>query len=271
MNCNTQKGLYYLIIGSIITMIYGLITSITSFFTQDATASMIISAFVIISFIGAIIILIGAILFLLGRKEFGEKHQKNVKNAVIIFCINIIMTIIIASAVAFLVFSAVISTSSATSAAGPFSILIVIMAIVSAVLSSLMYYFALIELENEKGKNILYAAIISSIIISIITSFYIAGMLEEVLGSISTTNSYSSFGFTQNVGKIGILGIITNLLFIYSLYIPYKRIRDGEIKPQVLTSVTSTVPSRICPNCNKNIPFDANICPYCGKKFETYQ
>lgn len=25
---------------------------------------------------------------------------------------------------------------------------------------------------------------------------------------------------------------------------------------------------RYCPNCGRAIPFDANICPYCGKKFE---
>jgi hypothetical protein len=27
---------------------------------------------------------------------------------------------------------------------------------------------------------------------------------------------------------------------------------------------------RMCPNCGRPIPFDANICPYCGKKFESY-
>ena len=24
---------------------------------------------------------------------------------------------------------------------------------------------------------------------------------------------------------------------------------------------------RVCPNCGRPIPMDANICPYCGKKF----
>ena len=28
--------------------------------------------------------------------------------------------------------------------------------------------------------------------------------------------------------------------------------------------------ARCCPNCGREIPFDANICPYCAKKFETY-
>ena len=26
-------------------------------------------------------------------------------------------------------------------------------------------------------------------------------------------------------------------------------------------------PDRLCPECKKVIPFDANICPYCGRKF----
>ena len=30
------------------------------------------------------------------------------------------------------------------------------------------------------------------------------------------------------------------------------------------------VPSRLCPNCGREIPFDANLCAYCGKKFESY-
>jgi len=32
---------------------------------------------------------------------------------------------------------------------------------------------------------------------------------------------------------------------------------------------TSKAPRRFCPSCGRNIPFDANICPYCGKKFES--
>ena len=27
---------------------------------------------------------------------------------------------------------------------------------------------------------------------------------------------------------------------------------------------------RICPDCSKNIPFDSDFCPYCGKKFINY-
>jgi len=31
---------------------------------------------------------------------------------------------------------------------------------------------------------------------------------------------------------------------------------------------TNKKPDRRCPNCGKIIPFDAKLCPYCGKKFE---
>lgn len=32
----------------------------------------------------------------------------------------------------------------------------------------------------------------------------------------------------------------------------------------------SKEPDRRCPECGRGIPFDAKICPYCGKKFKEY-
>lgn len=265
MDCNTKKGLYFLIIGLIITMIYGFATSVVSFITQDPTVMIIMGFTAIIALIGLILILVGLYSFYIGRKEFGKKHENNVKNALNIFFINIIISVVFGIAIAFFTYLAI--SSSGDFAAGPFTSIFVIMTITGAILGGLMYYFGLIELENETGKNILYVGIISSIIISIITSFYVAGMLGELFGSISSTSSYSSLSFTQNTGGIGILGVIPSLLFLYAFYIPYKRIKDGELIPQVITSGTSTLPSRICPNCGRPLPDDAGTCPYCGKKF----
>lgn len=268
MDCKTQKGLYFIMIGLIVTMIISLITSLTYFFIEEPTSSSAVTdALGFLSFIGAIIVLIGTIFFLLGREEFGEKHQNNVKNAVIIFCINLIVVIGFVSAISFMMFSAV-TTSSTEGVAMSSPTMFVIMMIVSAVLGGLMYYFALIYLEDEHGKKVLFAAVISSIAISIITAIYIAGLLGEIFGSISTdASSYSSSVFTQNVGGISILGLIPNLLYIYSIYVPYRRIKDGELVPVISSSSGGSAPSRVCPNCNKNIPDDVNICPYCGKNF----
>ena len=32
--------------------------------------------------------------------------------------------------------------------------------------------------------------------------------------------------------------------------------------------VSQNISNRYCPDCGRAFPFDANICPYCGKKFE---
>ena len=246
-------------------MICSVIISISNFFTKDLTSTMIIGILGLASFVGAILILIGAILFLMGRKEFGEKHQKNVMNAVILFIIYIIIVIIFTIVVSFMVYSAVTTGSSYGAMTSSFTMLIVI---TGAVLGGLIYYFGLIELENDIGAKFLFAGIISSITISIITSFYLGNMLGDVFGSIPTAGSnYSSFAFSQNFGIISLLGIIPNILFIYSFYIPYKRIKDGELGPVISSNINSPYPGRMCPNCGRPIPFDSNICPYCGKQF----
>ena len=43
-----------------------------------------------------------------------------------------------------------------------------------------------------------------------------------------------------------------------------KDFRNNELKP-LLSGHSLT--GRICPNCGRLIPFDANICPYCAKQF----
>ena len=43
-----------------------------------------------------------------------------------------------------------------------------------------------------------------------------------------------------------------------------KEFRENEITP-LLTGHSLT--GRICPNCGRPIPFDANLCPYCGLRF----
>ena len=63
--------------------------------------------------------------------------------------------------------------------------------------------------------------------------------------------------------------MISNLLLVIALYIPYKRITSGELVP-VIPTTKSSEPDRRCPNCGQGIPFDAKICPYCSKRFEDY-
>jgi hypothetical protein len=266
MESKTQMGLQFIIIGSIMVMLYTLITSVTFLFTRDFETMAFISVLGIVSFIGAILILIGAILFLMGRKEFGEKHQRNVKYAAIIFVIYIAFTVIITIAIAFVVYLSISSMSVFDS--NTFLPYFVIQIIIGAILGSLMYYFALIELEDELGKKFLFAGIISSICISIIKAIYYAGLFGELFESISSISPYSSLNIYQNFGAIEILGVIPWALLIIAIYIPYKRIKEGKLIPQFLSSQSSTIPGRICPNCGRPIPYDSLLCSYCGKEFK---
>ncbi len=56
---------------------------------------------------------------------------------------------------------------------------------------------------------------------------------------------------------------------IIALYIPYNRINSGELVP-ITSKSNSGESGRVCPNCGQAIPFDANICPYCSKRFNDY-
>jgi hypothetical protein len=276
MESNTQKGLYFLIIGLIITMICSLITSLSSFFTKDIFVSMFMSMFGIIALVGAILMIIGAIMFFMGRKEFGEKHQKNVKKALIIFVITFVTILAVAAIFIIMMIFSALSTMSitdhntsfvASTFAAPTSLLIIIISIIGAVLGGLIYYFALIELEDETGKKILYAGIVSSIAISLLTSFYLAGTLNELFSSIAAhTTDFSALPYTQNISKISILGIISNLLYLYAFYNPYKRMKDGGLVPVTASAGQEPSPTRLCPNCGKTIPSNTNICPYCNKE-----
>lgn len=271
MVSNTKRGLYFLIIGLAISTIYAITVSISFLLIKNIYESIFFSTIGIISFIGAILILVGAIFFFMGRKEFGEKHHENIKKALLILVINIIFGLIFVSAISFFIVSTMFSSVGLESSVEsdislPLSFMFMII-IVSAILGALIYYFGLIELEDKRGKNILYVGIIASIIISVITSMYIAGVLGEFLGSFDLNNSSSVINFSQNVGGIGILGIIPNVLFLYAFYIPYKRIKTGEITPQISSTDTSTIKNRYCVYCSRNIPIDSMICPYCGKKF----
>jgi len=44
-------------------------------------------------------------------------------------------------------------------------------------------------------------------------------------------------------------------------------VTPGEKKETQIVQPPSRQSDRYCPDCGRNIPFDANMCPYCGKKF----
>lgn len=248
MESKTQTGLLLLIIGFSIISVFTLIMPFTNLITLDfnTMTSIGMVAIVIAVIIGAILSLAGAIFFLRGGNEFGEKHHKNVNFAYRLFIICYVLLFVISIFLPSVLYSTIPSISEI--GITPSSIIFVIRTIVSAIIGGLIFYYALIELENELGKKVLFSAIVSSICISVIIS----------------TISLSNIEYQIREG-VQILSVFPLFIYIFALYIPYTRIKQGKLNVQ-LPAYPSKVQTRNCPNCNNQIPFDSLLCPYCGVK-----
>jgi len=64
----------------------------------------------------------------------------------------------------------------------------------------------------------------------------------------------------RGVEHPGLWGVVVFFAGLIGIII-YLVLRNN-LKPSTL--------NRFCTSCGRIIPFDANICPYCGKKFEKY-
>ena len=86
----------------------------------------------------------------------------------------------------------------------------------------------------------------------------IVGFLLLIFGIIFTVMS-GGYGIVLG-GPIALIGFILLIMGAFSSEhqtIIYQK-EQSEIKQKS---------KRYCPSCGRAIPFDANICPYCGKKF----
>ena len=297
----TKTGLLLLMISEIIAVIAAIFVYSfwLSFNPENITSENFTSFFMaiipgaVIGGIGGLLGLIGAILMLAGRKEFGEKHRKFIYYAILVFVISIVVSVILVGISMFATFASVGQTSFPSESPSDivdffrnsnFMTITAIAAPIAAALGGLIWIFGLYQLENKNGKIVLYAAyiimIVTAIAVAISSKLIFENMInsaafEELINTSSYSSSayiqlYSSFPWIGTTAIVSLIGnTISNVLLIIALYIPYKRIISGELIP-ISTSTKPAESDRICPNCGKAIPFDANICPYCSKKFETY-
>lgn len=270
----TKQGLLLILIGMIIGIIGALLFGLYQFFVpiENVDDFLRFIGLGIIGGIGGLLSLIGGILFFIGRKEFGERHQQFVIYALLCVVIGIIASIAIS------IISPILMMSNVEK--GDFSgyliIVIILPTIIGTVTSGLAYLFALYELENNNGRKILYIAFIVSILISVIIIFSITGVVEEMIIETTKTNTPEDFSaiasYISSITQFSVYGVISSFLWFIAVYIPYKRIKNGELVPKSVKAIDkkSSMPDRVCPHCNKAIPNDAKVCPYCGKKFENY-
>jgi len=268
MKNNTKNGLLCIIIG----MGISIIASVILFFTEGA---------INIDFFSGLLFLIGIILMAIGRKEFGEKHQKFVIYAIIIFIITFIVTAIIIGILIFAMLSSIDVSDSAVNV--DFSPIknIFLIAPIAAVLGGITNILLVHELEDQKGKNILYIAFI----VTLITSFYVAfiGMqiademiddLDVIIDEIERDSGYYSTSevtekfedktveFQRDLSKVGAIGLIGETLYLIAFIIPYNRIKSGELAPELPSY------QKRCMTCGRVVPSDSVVCAYCGRRFD---
>jgi hypothetical protein len=291
----TKNGLKILMIAIIVTTIGTIVLSLLlhNFFNtivqEEMSIDIVMNMFftiipgTIIVGIGGLLLLIGAILLLVGRKEFGEKHQKFITYALVIWVISFVIGIILgamgefmsSSTSSFSVFSTP-DTSEIISSINTAAIINAASGIISAVLGGLVWVFGLYHLEDKKGKNVLFGAYAATIATAVISNVYILAFYDDLIKSEIFQSAINSESYTsasqiltlfQGFGDILIIaligGIITNILLFFAIYIAYQRISSGELVP-----VTPVNPNlRMCKTCGRQGPTGSVVCAYCGSRF----
>lgn len=291
----TKNGLLILMI----SVIFSILSTIILFtlwasidfetITYDNLINILITIIpaLVIAGVGVLLTLIGAIFIYLGRNEFGEKHKKFIKYALILILISILfsfMSNIITSALQYSSQTSNIfgvqDTSAMIDNLRNSTILSSIITVIGSVIGGLIWVFGLYNLEDENGKKILIIAYISMIVVAIAVAISTMMFFEEIInsalyqditssGTISSASSSDVSSSLQYLGgtlMVSVSGaIISNLLIFIALYIPYKRITSGE-----LVQVLPALPTHLkrCMGCGRVGPSDSFVCAYCGKRFE---
>lgn len=257
MEDHTKTGLLLLLAGLIIGTISNIFLFLLSFTTGFNAFNFLYLAVAGVAGIGGLIMLIGAILMIMGRQDYGEKHSKNVIYALILYVVGIISAFVITFVITFIGLSSALSGET-----GEIINLTGISTIVSAVFAGLAYLFLLHELEDERGRIILYSAFVASLVSSSIIAIYSMGLLNEAFDSILTLGSYNQSALLASTSRLGIFSVIGSLLLIYAVYIPYNRIATGELKRTRRPNIS--INQKRCMQCGRLVPADSVVCAYCG-------
>jgi hypothetical protein len=124
--------------------------------------------------------------------------------------------------------------------------------LILAIPFGLIWVLGLYNLENKKGRIILLAVYVTMILIPIVTfigSFSVVndwithGTLDNLINATTSSSMRSElFSISQWTGPTGIILLLSQLLnsilVFVALYIPYKRIITGELKPNLPTAPT---------------------------------
>lgn len=115
----------------------------------------------------------------------------------------------------------------------------------------------------------LIGACVLALIIGWILSVVAAMYLRKCYNAIAEHTKVDLF---KTTGTVYFIGAITTIVLIGFLILFIARIIETiayfSLPDELPTGDKKEKSERRCPNCDRVIPMDARICPYCGKKFE---
>ncbi len=244
----TKTGLLLLMIGVAINICASIIAfSLYSTIDISNLETRLPSLMIVLFPIGAIgvlaglMIILGGLFMFLGRKEFGEKHKKNIFICVIILIVTVGVVLIISVMNIFTMFSSMFSTGSletptiTTEYLKTQLTISVIQTFVIAVLSGLIWVLGLYQLEDKKGRSLLIAAfvfmVLSPVVYSMgsymkLTEWTTNGTFDNLLNT--TTPIYSQIiSLWQWTGLTGIFMLIVSLVSSILLFLALREAQQN--------------------------------------------
>jgi hypothetical protein len=240
MECKTREGISYFMLGTVISIFCVLGSAIIS---TNYQASCLIG---IASFFSLIFILIGLGLMFLGRKEFGDEHRQFVTYAAIAFLLGIAIFVLGTFLMVGGALSEVTSTPGTQDQTIDHSKLVqdmtngLIVIQFGSVVLLLGEILLVYKLEDHVGKDILYGVFAIGIRMAIASTIMYSSTMNEFMVSMKENpfgNPEEKFvEFEKDINRIALLSLITTFLLLIAYYIPYERIKNGELVPELPTS-----------------------------------
>jgi hypothetical protein len=240
----TKTGVLLLLIGvatnicaTIIVFGYYSTIDLTNLENNLSSLTMILFPIGAIGILAGLMIFLGGLFMFLGRKEHGEKHQKNIFYCIILFIITIGVVLIISLLNIFTMFDTLFSTySQGTLTLTPEFLKAqlttsIIQTIIITILSGLIWVLGLYQLEDKKGRSYLIAAYAFMLLSPMVYGVGSYMKLEEWTANgtfdtltNSTTSMYSQIiTLFQWTGITGIFMFIVSLISSLLLFIALRR------------------------------------------------
>jgi ribosomal protein L40E len=204
-----------------------------------------------ISFLGYILILIGAILAILGRKAFGSEHARNTIWSIVIFVVGLAVVAIGFLTLFVTIISASISARTGngidpnlgralTSSLNTFLVCVT----VGGVITGIAYVLFTYAIQNQNGRIILWAAYVSSLVISIVNSILVSRLVSDAVQQAISGNTFTEgplLNLENQLLVFGLLQIIPAALYSTALYLVWSRISRGDLPASTPTPPSSTL------------------------------